>query len=68
MNLQVPFKKEFFDEMQFILKCESDVKVIREPKSQSRESQHSVASFHSNKSETEPGAGDRSNVVPRYNE
>lgn len=71
---QVPFRKEFVDEMKFILKCESDVKVIRRPKSQSMELQDSAASLHSNKSHhtmlTGSGTdrGDRSNVVPRYKE
>lgn len=70
--IQVPFRKEFFDEMKFILKCESDVKVL--PKSQSMGSQHSAASLRSNKSHHTmvTGSGtdhaDRSNIVPHYKE
>lgn len=62
------FKEEFFAEMKFIIKCESNTKVVRNRKSSSIDSQHSAASHHTNRSHetTGAGTGSRSNATLRY--
>lgn len=45
--MQVSFRKEFFDEVKFILKYDEYVKVIRQPKSESVESRQSTTSIQS---------------------
>lgn len=46
----MPFKEEFIAELKFIIKCKGNTKVVRHRKSESTDSQHSVISFHSNRS------------------